>query len=60
MAKWQPIMLIAEERLECECGALAIFLLFQRHVRDGIEGAMCEPLCQPCFEKRHDEEEENE
>ena len=25
--KWQPVMLVADRRIECACGALAIFIV---------------------------------
>ena len=29
-AKWQPVMLVAERRLEChQCGALAVFVVLE-------------------------------
>ena len=53
-AKWQPIMLVTTERVECDmCHALATFLLLS-HATDGF---VCEPLCQFCFEQKQEEGE---
>jgi hypothetical protein len=54
--KWQPIMLILNRRLECVCGALAIFV-----TGDLVEGSISmehvQAWCQMCFMKAQEEGE---
>ncbi len=62
MAKWQPVMLILDERLECDCGALVVFvsLLQPEDVVEQEEGKRdmhYKSFCQSCFEKAQEEEE---
>lgn len=62
MAKWQPMMVIlaeGENRLECECGALAIFVcLFPpEEGKEGKRDLDYDTFCQSCFEKAQEEEE---
>lgn len=55
-AKWQPVMLISPTRLECRCGALAIFMC----LAVDADGDICdgEAYCQPCYERIQDAEED--
>jgi uncharacterized protein (DUF169 family) len=64
MAKWQPVMVILEEgqeRLECKCGSLAIFVcLFQtaEEVPEGHRDLDYDTYCQTCFQKAQESEKE--
>ena len=52
-AKWQPIMLVADKRVDCEeCHALAVFMLL-KHYPNSVY--YCEPICQACFEQKQEE-----
>lgn len=54
-AKWQPVMLVKSGgRLECECGALAIFVCLDEN-EDG-DGVDYTAWCQECFSKAQEEE----
>jgi hypothetical protein len=62
MAKWQPIMFILDERLECECGTLAIFVSVLQPEdaelsEEGKRDLHYKAYCQSCFEKAQEEEE---
>jgi hypothetical protein len=52
--KWQPVVAIMQDgqRLECACGAQAIFLAMKREAPDEIDStpqlAMV-AYCQPCY-----------
>jgi hypothetical protein len=54
-SRYQPLMAITQERLECDCGALAIFVLMIQD--DSKEHNALILMCQSCFEiaKRVDE-----
>lgn len=60
--KWQPVMMVLSGvgRLECGCGAMAIFIT--AHVSDESkadgtrEFDTFEGWCQPCFKKAQEEE----
>jgi hypothetical protein len=59
--KWQPVCLILNKRLECECGALAV--LVSGNIPDDEEYNVMEDVdvwCQDCFEKSQHEEKEKE
>ena len=61
MAKWQPVILIVEKRLECVCGNLAIFVVIDNYEkREGEEKEDMDytAWCQDCWE--HAQEEESE
>lgn len=57
LTKWQPVVVVTNKRLECECGALAVFVT-------GIQGDEHNVMeevgvyCQPCFQRMQEEEEE--
>ena len=59
-SKWQPVMLIAKRRVECRCGALAIFVSLEQVERE--EGKPADVLysawCQPCWAKEVEEGDE--
>ena len=61
-AKWQPLMLIADKRMECHiCAALAIFaVLGQGEDKEGDEYIQVEFWCQECFRKFQDGELPNQ
>lgn len=46
--RYQPLMAVTNERLECECGTLAIYVVFIQCL-DG-KNATCF-YCQSCFEE---------
>lgn len=51
-SKWQPVMLVAESRVECKCGALAIFVTLTQDIgEDGERDFRYTAWCQECFEK---------
>lgn len=52
-SRWQPIMLVASHRVECECGALAIFVILDEEEvgEDGKHDFDYTAWCQSCFEK---------
>ena len=58
-AKWQPVILILDRRLECDCGALAIFITGT--VSDDEYNSMkdVDVWCQDCFDKAQKEAEEH-
>jgi hypothetical protein len=51
LEKWQPVMLVLDKRLNCSCGAAAVFIIGS--VIDSeefsIEESQC--FCQSCFTK---------
>jgi len=67
-SKWQPVMLIVPERLECSghneqrCGALAIFVCLFPPEQDAENEEKRDmdykAYCQQCFGKAQQEEEE--
>lgn len=53
--KWQPILLVLDQRLECKCGALAIIVtgkLVDTNYNQ-LEDVDC--WCQECFAKAQEE-----
>jgi hypothetical protein len=57
-SKWQPILLIVEHRMECECGALAIFVRLDDEIHeDGKHNFKYTAWCQDCFMKAQEEVE---
>ena len=52
--KWQPVMLVVSKRVECECGALAIFVILdedeEQSDKDGRDMGYT-AWCQSCFER---------
>jgi hypothetical protein len=61
--KWQPVVMILEgnQRLECECGALAVFIS-GKHPEDGKYNQLddVDVWCQSCWTKAVQEEEKDE
>ena len=55
--KWQPVMLVLPKRLECECGALAVFVIMEdeEEPRDGKRDLSYTGYCQLCFMKEQEE-----
>lgn len=47
--KWQPVMVIVNGRLECDCGALAIFVTAHMHERSD-QLYEVQYWCQSCFD----------
>lgn len=64
MVKWQPVMLLLDERLECDCGALAVFVsLLQpedKEQKEEKKDMHYKSFCQPCFERAQHEEDDDE
>lgn len=57
--KWQPVVMIVNRRLECQCGALAVFV--SGHIPDEGEYNQLEEVdvwCQACYEKMQAENNE--
>jgi hypothetical protein len=62
--KWQSVLAVTPRRIECECGALAIFLaifliLDERIGNDGEMSFRYNAFCQPCFAKDAEEQSNN-
>jgi hypothetical protein len=58
-AKWQPVMLVKQRRLECACGILAIFVCLEEVIDyDGDTLFDYTAWCQDCFSKAQQEQEE--
>ncbi len=56
LLRWQPVILVMNRRLECKCGALAIFVTGKR-TEDGYN--ILEEVdvwCQDCFTKAQEED----
>jgi hypothetical protein len=59
--KWQPVLLVVSRRVECQCGALAIFLVLDESIgEDGKQSLRYNAFCQPCFAKDAEEQSNNE
>ena len=60
--KWQPVMLVVNQRIECDCGSMAIFIVLDDMERDG-EGKFTNwsysAWCQSCWEREQGEIEAN-
>lgn len=54
--RFQPMMVVTSQRLECDCGALAIYQVLA--LDEGQEHAAHAFFCQSCFEKMQEEAEE--
>lgn len=54
-SKWQPVLLLNEKRVECECGALAVVVSLD--YEDVPPGAAYKAWCQPCFIRLSEEVE---
>ena len=55
--KWQPVMLIVEKRLECQCGTLAIFVILDGNAQRGDKEDMdYSAWCQECWHHAQEEE----
>ncbi len=50
--KWQPVMLITDKRVECKCGALAIFVILEE---DEESDRHYTTWCQSCFQRAQEE-----
>jgi hypothetical protein len=49
---WQPVMLIAPTRVECDCGAKAIFVQLDNHeTSDGLNEYGYVAWCQDCWKR---------
>jgi len=56
--KWQPVMLVLERRLECSCGALAIFVVLElTEEEDEHKEFDYGAYCQSCWKKAQEDEE---
>jgi hypothetical protein len=57
IARWQPLMVIVDDRLECRCGALAIFATGIK-TKDQTSENCLESVnfwCQECYRKAQEE-----
>lgn len=60
--RWQPVMMVLDKRLECKCGALAVFVSGKLESQDEDEEEKYNVLndvdvwCQACFEKAQEED----
>ncbi len=61
--RWQPVMVVADHRIECKCGNLAIFLSLEDDDTpsgsdDGHRDMKYWTSCQSCYEKQMKEQAE--
>ncbi len=57
--KWQPVMIVTNKRIECQCGAIAIFVTgksSEDNEYNILEEA--DSWCQDCFKKSQEDEED--
>ena len=61
-ARWQPVILILDKRLDCECGSMAVFINGKTVEVDDDCGFLNDvrAYCQDCWQAYIEEEEENE
>ncbi len=61
-AKWQPMVVVVTDgkRLECSCGAAAVFMTLRRPDPTSDTRLEVSLWCQPCYEQEHNEESEEE
>lgn len=52
--KWQPVMLVTQGRIECDCGALAVFVILDG-APNRIEEWNYSAWCQQCFEREQEQ-----
>ena len=56
--KWQPVMLVADHRVECACGTLAIFVMLDEQTSDDGERDFGYTVwCQDCFKSAQEAED---
>lgn len=48
--KWQPVMLVVRERVECDCGNAAVFILIDDEAADPDDRDYS-AWCQSCWER---------
>ena len=60
--KWQPVMLVADRRIECACGALAIFIVLNQE--DAPDATRSDwgytAWCQACWAHAQEHAQEQE
>ena len=59
LKRWQPVVMVVNRRLECKCGALAVFItgiLSEKNEEYNIMEQV-DVWCQDCFDKAQEEEE---
>jgi hypothetical protein len=54
LVTWQPVMLVVTNRIECRCGAKAIFVVLNGAPIDVSEWEYT-AWCQHCFEREQEE-----
>lgn len=56
--RWQPVVMVVNRRLECKCGALAIFVTGKLSEENEDYNILedVDVWCQSCFEKAQEEE----
>jgi hypothetical protein len=62
MAKWQPVMLVlANHRLECKCGRLAVFVTGEVPDSDDVYSSLeqVECWCQDCYQQAQQEPDDD-
>lgn len=58
--KWQPMLVITNQRINCQCGNMAVIISGRQVDGDGynvLEDVDC--WCQDCFIKQQEEETSN-
>lgn len=54
---WQPLMVIAPQRIECDCGAKAIFVVLDNHeTREGASEYGYVAWCRECWQREQEKE----
>ena len=51
---WQPVLVVTNKRLECACGAKAIFVMLDDQA-DGSSDWSYDAFCQDCWERETEE-----
>ena len=55
VSRYQPVMVLTDKRLECDCGALAIYMLLS--FSEEQEQCATAFYCQSCYEREQEQEE---
>ena len=55
VSRYQPMMILTDKRLECDCGALAIYMLLS--FSEQKEECVTAFYCQSCYEREQEQEE---
>jgi hypothetical protein len=58
LIKWQPVVMVMNKRLECQCGALGIFVCGTQPENEKYNVLEdVDIFCQSCFVKMQEEED---